>query len=481
MKKKILLILLALFTFGLMTNVNASSFYSERIEDIRHHKQTLKRNEYKVANIFRERGTDNLAYCIEPFIIIDESTEYTEYPYQDQIFGYTSEQIDRINDIAYFGYGYGDHTDVKWISISQILIWRTVNPNDTFEWVDDFSARNPIDPYRNEINELENLIETKNTTPSFVNGETINMYNHLELVDSNNVLANYEIKTATGINATKDGNKLILDRIDGSDTGEVTLFKKGSDEKGKFYYHATSQNILVRGGASDVEAKINIQVLKGSISVKKVDKDLNKFESRGEAILGGATFELFDEEDNKISDISLDENGEGIVNNLYLGKYILKEKTPGIGYRLDDSSYEIELNDENVDFEITIKNKVIESKLKILKLYGSKSDLDNNTMAKEQGVSFDVFDKDDNLIDTITTDENGECEVLLPYGTYKIVQKNTTANYQMVDDKTVEVNETSSDEILLELYDVEIEVPNANINTTLYSNLFNICQTLVNS
>ena len=100
-------------------------------------------------------------------------------------------------------------------------------------------------------------------------------------------------------------------------------------------------------------------------------------------------------------------------------------------------------------------------------------------MKKEVGISFDIYDKDNNLVDTITTDENGYCEIVLPYGTYKISQKNTTANYQMVDDKEITIDENSEPEILIELNDVEIEVPNAYIETTFYSDLYSLCQNLV--
>ena len=61
----------------------------------------------------------------------------------------------------------------------------------------------------------------------------------------------------------------------------------------------------------------------------------------------------------------------------------------------------------------------------------------------------------------------------------QISQKNTTANYQMVDDKEITIDENSEPEILIELNDVEIEVPNAYIETTFYSDLYSLCQNLV--
>ena len=479
MKKKLLLIILALFTFGLTTKVYAASFYSEKHSELSVHKKGAGVDEYKEVFLFKERGTNNIAYCIEPFSYLDEDLEYTEYAYGDSVFGYTKEQIDRINDIAYFGYGYAGHSSIKWATVTQMLIWRTANPNDTFEWVDDLTSRNPINPYQAELNEIEILINNKNTKPTFVTDETISISNHLELTDTKNVLQYFEIKETTGVNVSKEGNKLLIDRIDGSDSGEILLYKKMGNSKGRFFYNANSQNMMIRGGATDVEAKIKLNVKKGSITIIKLDEDLNSNESRGEAILNGAIFELFDDDYNKIQDVTLDEEGKVKIDNLYIGKYHLKEKNAGRGYVLDDATYDIELTDETTDIEVTLLNKVIESKLKIMKYYGSKKDLDNNTMKKEVGISFDIYDIEDNLIDTITTDENGYCEIVLPYGTYKISQKNTTANYQMVDDRVITIDEDTAGDILIELNDVEIEVPNAYIETTMYSNIYSLCQNLV--
>ena len=479
MKKKLLLILLALFTFGLTINVHAASFYSEKHAEMSVHKMGSSVDEYKEVFSFKERGTNNIAYCIEPFSYLDEELEYNEYGYNDPVFGYTKEQIDRINDIAYFGYGYGNHSETKWMTVTQMLIWRTANPTGVFEWVDNLSSRNPINPYQNEINELEGLIRNKNTKPSFVTSSPVSISNHLELTDTNNVLPYYEIIGTNGVSVSKENNKLTIDRIDGSDEGEIKLFRKGSDSKGRLFYNSESQNMMIRGGASDVEASLKLNVRKGSITIIKFDEDLNSNESRGEAILNGAVFELFDDDYNRIQDVMLDEEGKAKIDNLYIGKYHLKEKTPGKGYVLDEATYDIELTDETTDIEVTLLNKVIESKLKILKYYGSKKDFDNNTMKKEAGISFDIYDKDNNLVDTITTDENGYCEIVLPYGTYKISQKNTTANYQMVDDKEITIDENSEPEIIIELNDVEIEVPNAYIETTFYSDLYSLCQNLV--
>ena len=261
MKKIIITIFIAIITFMITTSAYATSFYSNRLEGIKWHKYNGTIEEFKTANSFYETDTNRLSYCIEPFtFLLEEATDYTEYTSYDSSFGYTKEQMDRINDLAYFGYGYGNHTEEKWISITQMLIWKTVDKTSIFEWIDGLKSRNHIDPYDAEIAELEALIENKNKKPSFVSGNSIEIGDHIELNDSNNVLSNYRIKETKGVNVNINGNKLTIDRIQGSDSGEITLIKDGSETSGSYFYSPTSQNLLIRGGSSSVEAKVNITV-----------------------------------------------------------------------------------------------------------------------------------------------------------------------------------------------------------------------------
>ena len=463
MKKKILILITSMLILSITTNVYAGSFYSIMNYDISVYKQTSNKEEYKYASFIKESGTDNIAYCIEPFAdLIEEDWHYTYYDFAGRMFNYTEEQANRINDLAYFGYGYDNHWDNKWASITQLLIWRTSHPYDRFEWVDSIYSRNIINPYETEIQKLENLIANKNKIPSFASNSSIGISKHMEFYDTNEVLNYYSITNTKGVNASKDGNKLIIDLLDGNDSGEVS-FTRREGNQGKWVYNANSQNVIVRGGYSPVEFKLNFNIVKGRININKIDQDYEKNISQGEGNINGAIFELYDENDELIKTIELDEEGKASVEDLDIGRYKLIEKSSGEGYKKTDNIHDIELTLDNTDINIVITNKVIESKVKIVKTYGSKKDYNDNTMKKEAKVNFDVYDKDDNLIGTITTDEYGTCEILLPYGTYKIVQKNTIDNHMMVDDKIITIDSNSPSEIVLELNDYEIEVPNTGI------------------
>ena len=112
--------------------------------------------------------------------------------------------------------------------------------------------------------------------------------------------------------------------------------------------------------------------------------------------------------------------------------------------------------------EVDFYNKVIEKKITIVKKYGEE-----NNMNPEKNIDFDIYDIDNNLIKTISTDENGEVTTTLPYGKYKIVQKNTTEGYQKNEPFIIIVDK--NDEETIELKDYRIPVPNTytNIRTSI--------------
>ena len=111
-------------------------------------------SKYLTVQIIRD-SNDNFVYCIEPFILVDENeTNYTMY--EKDLTNYnnlTEEQKRKVSLIAYYGYGYKDRMTKKWYAITQILIWRTVNPESEFYFTDT-SNGNKIDKCTGHINEI---------------------------------------------------------------------------------------------------------------------------------------------------------------------------------------------------------------------------------------------------------------------------------------------------------------------------------------
>ena len=52
-----------------------------------------------------------------------------------------------------------------------------------------------------------------------------------------------------------------------------------------------------------------------------------------------------------------------------------------------------------------------------------------------------MYDKDNKLVKTIKTNNEGEAEIILPYGTYTIKQLTTTEGYEYADDYNFKISE----------------------------------------
>ena len=169
--------------------------------------------------------------------------------------------------------------------------------------------------------------------------------------------------------------------------------------EGKTTVTKTQNYVVTTGETSKATAKKDIQIKKeilpGSLKISKVDKD-NK-----DVKIEGVKFELYNEENATVGTYTPDANGEIFVNNLAVGKYKLKEVDTNKWYNLDTKEREIEIK-ENQTTEITIENEQKKGQVKVIKV-----DSENNEI-KLKGVKFEVQDKNENVLETIVTDENGE-------------------------------------------------------------------------
>ena len=83
---------------------------------------------YQQMTVITRNSDNQFVYCIEPGTpIASGSTIYQGQDFnQSYIANITNEQWRRISLLAYYGYGYANHTDIKWYSVTQVLIWQSV-------------------------------------------------------------------------------------------------------------------------------------------------------------------------------------------------------------------------------------------------------------------------------------------------------------------------------------------------------------------
>lgn len=455
MKKNIIfLIILITIILSNITSAQASTikFYeAELIHNIWINKAPLRGDStiyYQTARFFRKIGTNEFAYCTEPFNFFDSTKTYEATINPDN---FTKEQQERIALIAHFGYNYRNHTDQKWYAITQFMIWQAADPEADFYFTDKLNG-NRITKFQDEINEINSLIQEYQKIPSIKDKHyTLIEGNNLTLTDENNVLKNYKVDN--NIAEIKD-NKLIIKNLkEGLNTITLCTGDNIYNRPTIFYRSDKSQDLVETGDLPTKKISLTVDVIKTTITVTKIDSDNKTTTPSGDAKLEGTIYQLYDSSMNKLQTITIGKNCQGLIENLNFGKYYLQEIKAGEGYELDKNIYSFELTKNNPNIDLILENKVIKGKIKIYKLYGT-----NDNFIAEKNVSFNIYNKYNELIKTITTDDSGYAEIELPYGTYTIKQLTTTEGYEKIEPLTVIIKDQTP--LTYTLKDYKVIVPN---------------------
>ena len=412
---------------------------------------------YQQMTVITRNSDGSFVYCIEPGTPVSDGAVYPGQDFDQSYVGQmTQEQWRRITLLAYYGYGYGNHTDIHWYTVTQYLIWQTVPHGYDIYFTDTLNG-NRITKYTNEINELNRLVEEHNIRPNLSN-DTIDMVigDTVELTDSNNVLNKFEVVDTDNVSASISGNTLSITANDVGD-GSVTISKrdKNYSHPAIIYYHPTSQDLMMRGAYDPIDVNLKIEIVGGKVSVKKVDADTGLGIAQGDATLDGAVYGIYDLEGNRVGEV-ISKGGEYVTSDYLpsLGTFYLKEEKSSTGYELNETKYFFNITKEDLYPEVDVTEKVIERDLKIFKVYASD---ETGFLTGEPNVTFDIYLKSSGeKVTSITTDANGYATATLPYGTYTVRQATTTEDHEMVEDFEIVVNEYSQDPIYKLLANAEI-------------------------
>ncbi|MBR0491546.1 MAG: Cys-Gln thioester bond-forming surface protein [Clostridia bacterium] len=184
--------------------------------------------------------------------------------------------------------------------------------------------------------------------------------------------------------------------------GEIVL---NNLRQGKVIATETKTNSQYVLNSSEKEILLDYDVYKeltienehktGNLKVYKVDADNNKI------TIGGVKFALYSYELDKITGYyTTDINGEIFIQGLRTGKWALIEQDSGKWYNLAEPvDIKVEWNETS---NVTIENELKKSQVKVIKV-----DQENHEV-KLKGVEFDVLDKDENVLETIKTNKDGE-------------------------------------------------------------------------
>lgn len=189
-----------------------------------------------------------------------------------------------------------------------------------------------------------------------------------------------------------------------------------------------SQNVNITNNNSQVTV-VNHKA-KGTVRVLKVD-------SKTDAPLEGAVFELRDAKGTKIETLTTGKDGVATSTPQVFGDYSVVEIKSPTGYLLNSTPHKVTISNNNAAVQIKATNEKIQGKISI-----EKTDLDFPNI-KLADVEFTIFDKDGKIVEKIVTNDKGIAESgLLDYGKYTVKETKAPQGYRLLKGSlTVDITE----------------------------------------
>lgn len=173
---------------------------------------------------------------------------------------------------------------------------------------------------------------------------------------------------------------------------------------------------------------------KGRIELVKADQDNQP--------VVGAKFKLIDQYGNGLMEVTTGKDGVVDFYDVPAGEYTLEEIEAPAGYTITEKSKNVTVVGGQLT-TVKFVNERINGKLVITKVDDANKPLAN--------VTFEIYDSEGYLYDTIKTDENGKASINLDFGTYYFQETEAPEGY--IKDET--------------LYTFSVDAENRIFNTTV--------------
>ena len=254
--------------------------------------------------------------------------------------------------------------------------------------LDKFTVHGDVDSNRRVVAAIKKIITAARSSTDSKKVATIKINDEskewkVDSVDKNYLSKTYSV-TASAVNETytiqveSDAKKIV--KVVDENNKEKTTFKANEkfkvllpivelEEKGTFTLKASSelktmpilygetpnpewQNFAVTAGFFEpTDVKLNQSYSQNYTKIEIIKKD-----GKDENLLKGGIFNLYDEENNLIyTDLTTDENGKIVIENLIPGKYYLEEIVAPEGYSKLEDRVEIDLK-LNQTYKVTVNN-----------------------------------------------------------------------------------------------------------------------------
>lgn len=459
---KLFFVVLSYFSFG---NLVEAEVYEGKIElreyvnnvyIKKHYDESSWR--YETSKFIRRSEDNAFLYCLQIFNAVDSNQTYhvVKENYSN-VLNISKDNWERIRLLAYYGYGYDNHTDDRWYSITQVLIWKTLFPETDIYFTDTLNGKRNDELFKTEINELESLVSLHNTYPKLKTDEKIYINKTTIIEDTNQVLNNYKIVEMHNIDAKIENNSLILN-ANTVGNAKIKLLKKDNfySDNPIVYYSDKSQNVLKVGSYDPIELEFEFNIIGAKVEIYKKDNLTGNF-PQGNASLSGAIYGIYDSETNKlINTLTTNDKNYAISDYLpYLGSYYLQEISPSEGYNLDSTKYYFNVDKDNLNISLSVYEEVIKKHFEITKILGTKK---TEIVTPEVNVLFGIYDNNDNLIFEKYTDNNGKIIFELPYGEYILRQLTVSQGYEKIEDYAFKVIDNQSETLIFSNAPIQAKV-----------------------
>ena len=244
--------------------------------------------------------------------------------------------------------------------------------------------------------------------------------------------------------------------IEDINTGNYTLQETKTKKE---YNLCIDENITVNWNKT-TDIVIENEKKKGEIEVIKTDKDNNSIK------LSGVEFNVYDNNNNIVDTLKTNNEGYAKTKRLIAGEYYLQETKTNNKYVLDNKKITVSVEDKELK-TLNITNEKKKGKILIQKTSNNDSPLFNIKKGDTiQGVTFEIFDSNKNLVDTVVTDEDGQAiSEDLEIGRYMIKEKISTKNY-FLNSNEFFINIQDNKEIKILKVENEPTIPKLKINKT---------------
>lgn len=378
------------------------------------------------------------------------------------------------------------------------------------EKIDDETKKGIKDVTFELYNSKKELVQTKTTD---ANGEILfeSLFSGEYVLKETKTNENYILKENTEFNVHIDYNETSLVQIENEHKkGDLTIYKVDKEDNkltlGNVEFELYSEELgkVVGTYNTDVDGKIEIKNLrtgnyllketktnqwynlakdtnveikwneltettvedelkKGGLRVIKVDKDNNEIK------LPNVEFEVLDTTDNVLETIKTNENGEAYTKEYVIRDYQelrLRETKTDELYELNNEIIEVPLEANKVK-DVIVENQKIRGNIQIIKTTEDKSEITGlEKGAPLEGVIFEIYSSNGNLVDTVTTNKEGIATTKdLEKGTYKVKETKTNEWY-ILDENYYTVEITKNKEMVSLNIKNKPKKPDAEIEKT---------------